>query len=230
MAARPERETDLCTVVRLRMHGALPPRHYGVQRRHKGTLTLYYLLIFTSRLGLYWQKFTMEFVQVALLLLCICISGCIIIIIKIIIKIFIITVSFSFHMYLLYFKLVASKLKCASVVWNSITSTDANKLERIQQKFAALCFKRFFPHVNYSYFYALRKRWYHLDVLFIIQVCLGSEFCPFLKTVGLWVSGRYITEFAMFIVCFCNKNCLSARHTSAVNDVRKEVYVFGIWA
>jgi hypothetical protein len=29
--------------------------------------------------------------------------------------------------------------------------SDANKLERIPQKFAALCFNRFFPQVHYSY-------------------------------------------------------------------------------
>jgi hypothetical protein len=34
------------------------------------------------------------------------------------------------------------------VVWNSIATTDANKLERIQQKFAALCYNRFLPHAH----------------------------------------------------------------------------------
>jgi hypothetical protein len=41
-------------------------------------------------------------------------------------------------MLLLYFVLVKSKVEYASVVWNSITSADANKLERIQKKFTAL--------------------------------------------------------------------------------------------
>jgi uncharacterized membrane protein len=40
----------------------------------------------------------------------------------------------------LYITLVRSKIEYASVDWNSITSPDANKLERIQQRFAALCF------------------------------------------------------------------------------------------
>jgi hypothetical protein len=44
----------------------------------------------------------------------------------------------------LYIILIRSKLEYASVVWNSITSTDAKKLERIQQRFVALCFNRFF--------------------------------------------------------------------------------------
>jgi hypothetical protein len=34
-------------------------------------------------------------------------------------------------------------LEYASVVWNSITSTDAKKLESIQQKFATVCFYQF---------------------------------------------------------------------------------------
>jgi hypothetical protein len=49
----------------------------------------------------------------------------------------------------LYIALVRSNIEYASVIWYSITSTDANKLERIQQRFAALCFNRFFPGAHY---------------------------------------------------------------------------------
>jgi hypothetical protein len=58
-------------------------------------------------------------------------------------------------LYVLYFTSVRSKLEHASVVWNSITSTDASKLERVQQKFASIGFSRFPPHVPYFYTFAL---------------------------------------------------------------------------
>jgi hypothetical protein len=58
-------------------------------------------------------------------------------------------------MLILFFELVRSEVEYASVVWNSITSTDANKLQRIQQKFTALCFKCFFLQADYCYGFAL---------------------------------------------------------------------------
>jgi hypothetical protein len=57
----------------------------------------------------------------------------------------------------LYFTLFRSKLGYASVVWNSVTFDVANKLERIQQKFASVCFYRLSPHCPYSYTVALEK-------------------------------------------------------------------------
>jgi hypothetical protein len=60
-------------------------------------------------------------------------------------------------LYVLYFTFLRSKLECASVVLNSITSTDASKLEHIQQKLASIYFCRFSPDVFYSYAFALNK-------------------------------------------------------------------------
>jgi hypothetical protein len=57
----------------------------------------------------------------------------------------------------LYITLVRSKLEYAFVVWNSITSTDANKLEHIQHRFVALCFYRFFRGAHYCYSLALEE-------------------------------------------------------------------------
>jgi hypothetical protein len=79
--------------------------------------------------------------------------------------------------------LVKSKLEYASVLWNSITSADGNKLERIQQRFAALCFNRFFLQVHYSYSLAKIAHFPHEEAS--PQVYLGSKFGPsVLETVG----------------------------------------------
>jgi hypothetical protein len=75
---------------------------------------------------------------------------------------------------LLYATLVSSTLEYASPVWNNSTITVANKLERVQQKPAALCFSRFFPQISFSYASALellklrtlQVRRHHLDAPF----------------------------------------------------------------
>jgi hypothetical protein len=132
--------------------------------------------------------------------------------------------------------LVRSELEYASVIWNSITSIDANKLERIQQRFAALCFNRFFYQVHYSYSLALEKlklhtlrmKRHHLDALFLTQVYLRSKFCSsVLEVAGLRVPARYIRDFDLFDVCFSSKNCPFARCASAANAVCRNVDVFG---
>jgi hypothetical protein len=57
----------------------------------------------------------------------------------------------------LYVTLVRSELEYTSVVWYTITSTDSNMLERIQQRFSALSFNRFFPQVHYCNSITLEK-------------------------------------------------------------------------
>jgi hypothetical protein len=136
-------------------------------------------------------------------------------------------------MFILYFSLVRSKVEYASIVWHSITSTDANKLERIQQNFWR--FKRFFPQIDYCYEFALKQlklhtlqeRRNHLDALFLIQVYSGSIFCPSaFEIVGLRVPARYIRDFPIFKVCSVSKNSPSARFASAANADCSDVDVF----
>jgi hypothetical protein len=114
----------------------------------------------------------------------------------------------------LYISLVRSTLEYASVIWNSITSTDANKLERIQQRFAALCFNPFLPGAHYCYslvledlkLHTLRMRRHRLDAPFLTHVYFGSKFCPsVLEIVCLRVPARYIRDFALFNVCSSRK-------------------------
>jgi hypothetical protein len=114
-------------------------------------------------------------------------------------------------MYVSYFALFRYKPDHTSVVWNSITSTDANKRERIQRNLAALYFNIFFTQVHYSYDLALkqlklqtlRKRRYYLDALFLIQVYLGSIFCPsVLDTVGLRAPVRLSETFYVQFMLF----------------------------
>jgi hypothetical protein len=94
------------------------------------------------------------------------------------------TFSFIECVYVLCFTLVRSVLESAYAVWNSLTFTHSNTLERIQQKFAALHFNSFFLPVHHSYAHAV----------FLIQVYLGCKFGPsVLETLGR-VPARYIRD------------------------------------
>jgi hypothetical protein len=114
-------------------------------------------------------------------------------------------------------------------------TADANKLERIQQTFAALCCNHFLPHVHYCYanaleylkLHTLRKRRYHLDALFLIQVYRGLKYCPsFLEDVGLLVPTRYLRDFSMLNFSPSPKNCPSARCASTANFVCRDFDIF----
>ena len=79
---------------------------------------------------------------------------------------------------MLYFTVVRPKLKYPSVIRNSITSADANKLEGIQRKFAAQFYNRFFPnaHANALVYLKLRilEREKPSHLYNIIYECLFS--------------------------------------------------------
>jgi hypothetical protein len=136
----------------------------------------------------------------------------------------------------LYFMLVRSKLEFASVVWNFVTSTDANKLERIQQKFASVCFYRFSPHAPYSNafvleisrLYSLRKRGITLMYCFFFRVYCGlKSYISLLENVSLRVPPSNLRGFSLFGVCPSNKHCPSARCAYAVG---KDLDIFAIGA
>jgi hypothetical protein len=105
-------------------------------------------------------------------------------------------------------------------------STDANKLERIQQKFAALCFNRVFPQVHYNYIYALeqlklhtlRKRsppfsglpWFYI-LLGISENSLCSMSSVLVKTVFIPAAFQLLVLFCMDVDVFRAKT-LSLNH------------------
>jgi hypothetical protein len=100
----------------------------------------------------------------------------------------------------------------------------------------ALCFRRFFPQVDYPYDSALDqlnmhtsvKRRHHADAPFLAQVYRGFIHCSSsLEILGLRVPVRHIRDFPMFNVSSTSKNCPSARCASAANVVCRDVDVFG---
>jgi hypothetical protein len=134
---------------------------------------------------------------------------------------------------MLYIAIIRSKLEYGSIVWNSITNTDSNKLERIQRKFAALCHNRSFQDVYYHYNNILDKlnlqtlhvRRRHIDALFLINVFRGTKFCPsVLQAVGLRAPTRMIRNVSTFSCS--SSHCPTARCVLAANSVCKFVDIF----
>jgi hypothetical protein len=128
----------------------------------------------------------------------------------------------------------------ASVVWNSLMSSDSNKLEHIQQKFAFICFySSFLPHVLYSYTFALEKlslhslrtRRHHLDALFFVQAYRGLKSCTsLLENLSLGVPSGHVRDFSMASVSPSNKHCPSARCAYASNVVGNDLDIFAVGA
>jgi hypothetical protein len=123
------------------------------------------------------------------------------------------------------------------IVWNSITSTDAKKLERIQRKFVALCYNRFLSRDSNGYSYAnalhvlnlrtLHNRRHQLDAIFVINVLLGSKSCPStLDIIGLRVPTRNLRDYSLFHVSSYYKNCPSGRCVVAADSICNNMDVF----
>jgi hypothetical protein len=136
----------------------------------------------------------------------------------------------------LYTTLVRPKLEYASVAWNSITSTDSIKLERVQIKFATLYHSRFCAGVcgsNYEGILsrlnisALNSRRKRLDALFRINVFKNKISCSFIfDTFNLRIPSRRIIDFSTFVVNHNFKVSPSARCVSAAKAICKEIDIF----
>jgi hypothetical protein len=137
----------------------------------------------------------------------------------------------------LHFPIFRPKLEYASVVWNSVTSTVATKLERIQTKFVALGYNRFLSADSNDYSYAnvlqvlnlrtLHDRRHQLDAIFVINAFLGSKSCPFsMDIIGLRVPTRNLRELPLFHVSPASKNCPSARCATAANSICNKLDIF----
>jgi hypothetical protein len=129
----------------------------------------------------------------------------------------------------LYATLVRPKLEYASVAWNSITSTDSSKLERVQIKFATLNHSRFcagvcgsnyegmLSRLNVSTLHSRRK---HLGALFLINVFKNKISCSSIfDTVNLRIPSRRIRDFSTFVANHNFKVSPSARCVSAANAI-----------
>jgi hypothetical protein len=120
---------------------------------------------------------------------------------------------------------VRSKLEYASIVWDFFTFTNASKIERIQRKFLALCYNRFFPQIHYSYVNALVHQNFHilctrrrqLEGPFLENVRGGFKFCStLLETVGICDPIRNVRDFSLFNVG--SARCASAAYTVLENS------------
>jgi hypothetical protein len=136
----------------------------------------------------------------------------------------------------LYLAVVRPKLEYASIVWNSVTSPDAKKLEHIQRKIAVVCYNRLLSADSNGYGYAnvcqvlnlhtLHERRHQLDAIFV-NVFLGSKSCPStMDIIGLEVPTWKLREFSLFHVCLSYKNCPSTRCGTAANLGCNKLYIF----
>jgi hypothetical protein len=88
--------------------------------------------------------------------------------------------------------LVRSKLEYASEVQNLLTSTNANKLECIQQKFVSVCFYRF------SFIFLLS----YVGDFSTLGVSPSNDYCPARCVYAASVVGKDLNMFAIGAISF----------------------------
>jgi hypothetical protein len=115
-----------------------------------------------------------------------------------------------------------SKLEYASIMWNSVRPTDANKLERIQRTFAL-------SYNSFSFLQAHYRQLCYCSTILetayltpeaaspsCITFCLFIFCHPILDTISLRVHTR-ILDYPMFYVGSSRKHCPSHRLAPAAN-------------
>jgi len=130
---------------------------------------------------------------------------------------------------------VTPKLEYAVTVWNSVTSTDARKLERTQRKLEALRQYRFFTHDNVTYgdFLQIPKlltfdnRRLFSDYFFVSVYSGLKYFLSLFDITDIRALPRifFFRHLSLFIAN--GKNSPSARCASAANRVWKDIDIFG---
>jgi hypothetical protein len=123
---------------------------------------------------------------------------------------------------MLYFTLARRQLPQArnSVVWNSITPTEANKPEGIQQIFSPLFKLLLFPRPlplllcrRAVKLKTLGQRRFSLEALFSFQVHLILNYVLFIETAVRRDPAGYSRDLALFDGYVSSRNCLSGRMT-----------------
>ena len=112
-------------------------------------------------------------------------------------------------------------------------TANANWLECVQQKTAALCFSCFFPSYTLQlYLCSLAPKVAHFTIqqaspwlAFYIHAFIGSKFSPSsIENISLRILGHNIRNFTLFSVA--GRDCPSSRHARAANLVCSEIYIY----